>query len=182
MENHRLNAHLVQLIDHCLRIRKYSRQTVITASWPVIIVDDKDIQRNAAFLYSRATFSTCPDCSSAVCTARSQGRTPASSELCQWHLQSALQFLPGYHLRLPSSRAALRCASHPGCVCSEMNLTDCCIATEAVAKARYIKRNARLRIAVRQFQVASLQVHSLLLILSHTVNLLIRLESKDTFS
>ena len=50
-----------------------------------------------------------PGCSSAACTARSQGRTPASSELYQWHLQSALQFLPGYRLRLPSSRAALWC-------------------------------------------------------------------------
>ena len=63
-----------------------------------------------------------------------------------------------------------------------MNLTDRCIVPqEAVAKARYIKWNARLRITVRQFQVASLQVHSLLLILSHTINLLIRVGIEGYF-
>ena len=48
--NHRLNAHLMQLVDHCLRIREvFLVKTVITASWPVIVVDHKNIQRNAAF-------------------------------------------------------------------------------------------------------------------------------------
>ena len=48
--NHRLDAHLMQLVDHCFRIREvFLVKTVITASWPVIVVDHKNIQRNAAF-------------------------------------------------------------------------------------------------------------------------------------
>ena len=182
--NHRLNAHLVQLVDHCLRIREvFLVKTVITASWPVIVVDHKNIQRNAAFFVRRAPRSEpAPGCSSEACTARSQGRTPASSELYQWHLQSALQFLPGYRLRLPSSRAALWCVpAIPLCSFRNEPHRPLHCATGSRSQGRYIKRNARLRITVRQFQVASLQVHSLLLILSHTINLLIRVGIEGYF-
>ena len=182
--NHRLDAHLMQLVDHCFRIREiFFIKTIITASWPVIIVDDKDIQRNAAFFVLACHIQYL------LLIVVAQFALPEAKAVLRHHRN----FTNGICKVLFNFRRGITCgypvvellcgACQPfRCVRSEMNLTDRCIVPqEAVAKARYIKRNARLRIAVRQFQVASLQVHSLLLILSHTVDLLIRVGIEGYF-
>ena len=182
--NHRLNAHLVQLVDHCLRIREvFLVKTVITASWPVIIVDDKDIQRNAAFFVLACHIQYL------LLIVVAQFALPEAKAVLRHHrnftngiCKVLFNFCRGIACGYPVVELLCGACQPFRCVRSEMNLTDRCIVPqEAVVKARYIKRNARLRITVRQFQVASLQVHSLLLILSHTINLLIRVGIEGYF-
>ena len=182
--NHRLNAHLVQLVDHCLRIREvFLVKTVITASWPVIVVDHKNIQRNAAF------FVLARHVQNLLLVVVAQLALPEAKAVLRHHrnftngiCKVLFNFCRGIACGYPVVELLCGACQPFRCVRSEMNLTDRCIVPqEAVAKARYIKRNARLRITVRQFQVASLQVHSLLLILSHTINLLIRVGIEGYF-
>ena len=182
--NHRFDAHLMQLIDHRLRIREiFFVKTVIAASWPVIVVDHENIQRNAAF------FVLARHVQNLLLIVVAQLALPEAQAVLRHHRN----FTNGICEVLLDLRRSIACgypvvelfcgARQPfGRVRSEMYFADRCIVPqEAVAKARYIKRNARLRIAVRQFQVASLQVHPLLLILSHTINLLIRVGIEGYF-
>ena len=135
--NHRLNAHLVQLIDHCLRIREvFLVKTVITASWPVIVVDHKNIQRNAAF------FVLARHVQNLLLVVVAQLALPEAKAVLRHHrnftngiCKVLFNFCRGIACGYPVVELLCGACQPFRCVRSEMNLTDRCIVPqEAVAK------------------------------------------------
>ena len=135
--NHRLDAHLMQLIDHCFRIREiFFIKTIITASWPVIIVDDKDIQRNAAFFVLACHIQYL------LLIVVAQFALPEAKAVLRHHrnftngiCKVLFNFCRGIACGYPVVELLCGACQPFRCVRSEMNLTDRCIVPqEAVAK------------------------------------------------
>ena len=176
--NHRLDPHFLQFLYHCLRIREvFFVKAVVTAARPVIIVDDQHIQRDVSLLVLPGNVQNL------LLIVIAQFALPEAKSVLRHHRDSSCRqrvFFLNLLWIVPGCDPVVQlfCAfCHPlRGIGPEMHLSDRRIVPqESITEAGHIERDTRLGISVCQFQVAAFQVHPLLLILSHAVNLLLRI-------
>ena len=179
--NHQLDAHLLQLCDHGIRIRPVGLvKTPVTLLRPVEEIHHDHIHRNTSSLVFPRHLQQFFLC------LITQLTLPEPHAVFRHHRHLTRSIRIGFlNLRRRIARRDpviqfLRRLHFPcGNVLVEAHTPDCrVIPQETISQRRQRKRHAGLRISMCQFQFRTFHIQELLLVLPHTVELLLRIGLK----